>query len=463
MLHSAKVSILIYKCYCERIVCICQISLDVDGGWAPWSLYPSPCNRECGGGQTTYTRSCTNPSKQGAGADCQGASNETRPCNVELCRSSWSDWSSCNVTCDVGARKRRTLCGGENCTGTQYSEEYLECVDWNKTTCPSPCNKDRCPNFAKCIDVSNETRPMYTCNCVLGYVMDSSSHTCLRPVPPTPTPRPIPTMDTMEKTISIVITRTASTILLVCVGITLGLFILMRIFTADRIIQMNMELAIECSHLLLLCPNTLAIDNPVLCKVVSIGLHFFFTACFMFMFLEALHMYSLVAYVVQRNGLLTPIQNIITGWGVSIVVVLFGLGFHFDDYGGDYQCWLRMDTMLLYAQYIPVVSLVVLTFTLTEAAGVADYKPLDNVDHTQLFSAKISQRCNLAIVTFVFTSWVLGMLSDYEQNLGLYSAFSILNAIIGFSVLILHTLGNQEVRKRIKGIYSKCCSGKARR
>ena len=37
-----------------------------------------------------------------------------------------------------------------------------------------------------------------------------------------------------------------------------------------------------------------------LCRIISILIHFFFTACFMFMLLESLHMYSLVAYVVKK-------------------------------------------------------------------------------------------------------------------------------------------------------------------
>lgn len=35
-----------------------------------------------------------------------------------------------------------------------------------------------------------------------------------------------------------------------------------------------------------------------------------------------------------------------------------------------------MDTPLLYGQFIPVVGFVIMTFTLIEAAGAADYKPL---------------------------------------------------------------------------------------
>ena len=45
-----------------------------------------------------------------------------------------------------------------------------------------------------------------------------------------------------------------------------------------------------------------------ICRVISILIHYFFTSCFMFMFLESIHMYSLVAFVVHKDGLMTRLQ-----------------------------------------------------------------------------------------------------------------------------------------------------------
>ena len=47
------------------------------------------------------------------------------------------------------------------------------------------------------------------------------------------------------------------------------------------------------------------------CRVISIAIHYFFTVCFMFMFLEAIHMYGLVASVVKMKGMLATKQNIV--------------------------------------------------------------------------------------------------------------------------------------------------------
>ena len=75
----------------------------------------------------------------------------------------------------------------------------------------------------------------------------------------------------------------------------------------------------------------------VLCKVVSIVLHYLFTTCFMFMLLEALHMYVMVAFVVKRNGFFSKIQNIIVGYGVPLAMVGISAGAEWNSYGGEYQ------------------------------------------------------------------------------------------------------------------------------
>ena len=52
----------------------------------------------------------------------------------------------------------------------QYSEERRECNTWDQSLCPSPCDRVKCPAFAKCQDISNKTDPLYECACQLGTI-----------------------------------------------------------------------------------------------------------------------------------------------------------------------------------------------------------------------------------------------------------------------------------------------------
>lgn len=87
---------------------------------------------------------------------------------------------------------------------------------------------------------------------------------CLSAVPPptSPTPRPIPTLPPEQKVVATVISKTASTILIICVTICLIIFLALRIFTPDRIIQMNMEIALVLAHSMLMFPTSF-IEMPV--------------------------------------------------------------------------------------------------------------------------------------------------------------------------------------------------------
>jgi hypothetical protein len=80
---------------------------------------------------------------------------------------------------------------------------------------------------------------------------------------------------------------------------TLALFALARIWDHSRVIHFNMEIALLGAHLCLLPPG-IHESSVELCRFLSIMIHFFHLACFTFMFLESLHLYALVGWVVPR-------------------------------------------------------------------------------------------------------------------------------------------------------------------
>ena len=148
------------------------------------------------------------------------------------------------------------------------------------------------------------------------------------------------------------------------VAITLMLFLFFRIYDIARVIHMNMEIALICAHLCLIAPDMTA--EVEICRIISILTHFFFLACFVFMFLEAIHVYAMVASVVHKDGMFTKWQNlsigkynntityaialikknvtVFLGWGIPTGIVLICVALEYENYGGKYHCWLQMDT-----------------------------------------------------------------------------------------------------------------------
>lgn len=65
-------------------MCKFCFTLFADGNWTRWSPW-NACNRRCGGGIQTRSRTCTNPQPSNGGAYCDGKSLERRPCNSQEC------------------------------------------------------------------------------------------------------------------------------------------------------------------------------------------------------------------------------------------------------------------------------------------------------------------------------------------------------------------------------------------
>merc|ERR1719195_1652464 len=237
------------------------------------------------------------------------------------------------VNATTGAVLNTNLANRRECNTWYYYPEYPWL--WNHTNCPDPCLTYKCPKFAKCTTASSTKEDkVIECECQMGTVMKADNSSCIVP-PPTPTPRPIPTMAAEVKSVTGGLSKGASTLIIIFLSITLLLFLIFRIFTPSRVIHMCEELSLLAAHCCMLptlysCEEEDPLDcRPVTqCKVISIAIHYFFTTCFTFMFLEAIYLYGLVASVIKKNGMLATKQNIVIGWGLPAFIILFKMCFH---------------------------------------------------------------------------------------------------------------------------------------
>jgi len=122
------------ECNTNACVIPCVVS-----EWSEWG----PCDKECGGGKQTRTRTVTTP-----GANCPPLT-ETRDCTNGACCSvsDWSEWGACDKECGGGkqTRTRTITTPGVNCP-----TELTQTQDCNTTACVIPCAVSAWSDWSTC-------------------------------------------------------------------------------------------------------------------------------------------------------------------------------------------------------------------------------------------------------------------------------------------------------------------------
>ena len=122
----------------------CQVS-----SWGDWSS----CDKECGGGTKTRTRTVTRESAHG-GQTCptltESGSCNTQPCPVDCQVSGWGEWTNCSTSCGGGTKTRTRTVTRESAHGGQTCPTLTESGSCNTQTCPVDCQVSGWGEWTNC-------------------------------------------------------------------------------------------------------------------------------------------------------------------------------------------------------------------------------------------------------------------------------------------------------------------------
>eukprot|EP00062_Callorhinchus_milii_P009585 gi/632953584/ref/XP_007892498.1/ PREDICTED: cadherin EGF LAG seven-pass G-type receptor 2 [Callorhinchus milii] len=216
-------------------------------------------------------------------------------------------------------------------------------------------------------------------------------------------------------------------------------------------ISKNMVVALFSSELIFLLGINQA-DNPFVCTVIAIMLHFFYMCTFAWMFLEGLHIYRMLTEVRDINY--GPMRfYYMVGWGVPAFITGLAVGLDPEGYGNPDFCWLSMFDKLIWSFAGPITLSVSMNVFLYILSAKASCRP-----RHQGFEKKgtvSGLRTSFVVLLLVSTTWLFAVLSVNNDTIIFHYLFAGFNCLQGPFIFIFRCLLNKEVRKAIKYTFSK--------
>uniref|UniRef100_A0A2K5EZN3 Cadherin EGF LAG seven-pass G-type receptor 1 n=1 Tax=Aotus nancymaae TaxID=37293 RepID=A0A2K5EZN3_AOTNA len=192
-------------------------------------------------------------------------------------------------------------------------------------------------------------------------------------------------------------------------------------------------------------------ENPFLCTVVAILLHFIYMSTFAWTLVESLHVYRMLTEV--RNIDAGPMRfYYVVGWGIPAVVTGLAVGLDPQGYGNPDFCWLSLQDTLIWSFAGPVGAVMIInTVIFVLSAKVSCQRKHHYYEKKGIASLL---RTAFLLLLLISATWLLGLLAVNRDALSLHYLFAVFSGLQGPFVLLFHCVLNQEVRKHLKGVLS---------
>ncbi|XP_072238280.1 cadherin EGF LAG seven-pass G-type receptor 2 [Leuresthes tenuis] len=244
-------------------------------------------------------------------------------------------------------------------------------------------------------------------------------------------------------------------------GVTLGFLFLTTIFLLClRAMQCNKTSIINNGATALFLSELIFIlginqaDNPFLCTVIAILLHFFYLCSFSWLFLEGLHVYRMISEVRDINY--GPMRfYYLIGWGVPAFITGLAVGLDPEGYGNPDFCWLSMYDTLIWSFAGPiamVVSMNIFLYILSSRASCSQRHHSIEKKEPRVSGLKTAG----GILFLVSVTCFLALLSVNSDMIIFHYLFAGFNCVQGPFVFFFRIVFNKEARNAMK----YCCSRK---
>nr|XP_008177211.2 cadherin EGF LAG seven-pass G-type receptor 1 isoform X4 [Chrysemys picta bellii] len=244
-----------------------------------------------------------------------------------------------------------------------------------------------------------------------------------------------------------IVTYTTVSISLVALLMTFILLVLIRTLRSNlHSIHKNLVAALFFSELVFLIGINQT-ENPFVCTVIAILLHYFYMSTFAWMFVEQLHIYRM----------LTEVRNInfghmrfyyVVGWGIPAIITGLAVGLDPQGYGNPDFCWLSVHDTLIWSFAGPIVIVVVINTVIFILAVKASCRRRQrSFERTGVISVL---RTAFLLLLLISATWLLGLMAVNSDVMTFHYLFAIFSCLQGLFIFFFHCIFNKEVRKHLK-------------
>ncbi|XP_051911114.1 cadherin EGF LAG seven-pass G-type receptor 1-like [Hippocampus zosterae] len=233
--------------------------------------------------------------------------------------------------------------------------------------------------------------------------------------------------------------------------LTLILLCLLRRLRSNlHVIHRNLVAALFFSELVFLLGINQT-DNPFVCTVIAILLHYFYMCTFAWMFVEGLHIYRM----------LTELRNInhghmrfyyAMGWGIPAIITGLAVGLDPQGYGNPDFCWLSVHDTLIWSFAGPIFVVVLVNIVIFILAAKASCGRRQKA--VEKSGAIPALRMAFLLLLLISATWLLGLMAVNSDVLTFHYLFAGFSCLQGVFIFFFHIVFNKDVRKHFKNVFT---------
>nr|XP_015208138.1 PREDICTED: cadherin EGF LAG seven-pass G-type receptor 1 isoform X2 [Lepisosteus oculatus] len=192
-------------------------------------------------------------------------------------------------------------------------------------------------------------------------------------------------------------------------------------------------------------------DNPFVCTVIAILLHYFYMCTFAWMFVEGLHIYRMLTEVRNINHGHMRFYYAI-GWGIPAIITGLAVGLDPQGYGNPDFCWLSVHDTLIWSFAGPISIVVLVNIVIFILAAKASCgRKHRTFEKTGVISAL---RTAFVLLLLISATWLLGLMAVNSHVMTFHYLFAVFSCLQGIFIFFFHCIFNKEVRKNLKNVFT---------